>query len=559
MKKQLLLAAAAVSAIAAAGTANAASLSYRAGAAGGGTGLVDITAAGPYRLARELNFGAGVDSITGQFDTVVVFNDTDPAAGGVQGVPAGTYNFTLTYNTGATFNSAIPSTTITTTGANAGVDITGAAGFVTNSGAGATLTLTSGGTVGSNTATFTLFVPAGQTVEAIGVAAGLRVTGAVTVSTNIINQTTNTAFEPGFANLSLIRNDAQGFRLRVRGAITGDGTQASTDTRIVEIGDAVNGGVPATGQDPFTSITGTAATAQQVGQVEVNVANAVGAVGTASPLAYRNLNGDLVALTDVVTTSVTVQGLLQGLTSTAMGVAAVPVTQVTPTAANAQVPGAGAPVGGTTTARATWFVASAAPAATNPQLAPTALGVDAQLVLSSAFISPAPVAGFFEELQSDGFTYVLPWVSSATQAAATGNQTIVRVSNLNPEVNATSNGRVYARLLNPSNPAGVTNRGRSVRLADINANGELVFGSGDLEAAFGNFQRGDIRLIIATTSTDGTQLTNNVPAGGAATVGSSSIVVKRVIQNSLGGVSEVDVVADDGSITNRPTSQGSDY
>lgn len=562
MKKQLLLAAAAVSAIAFAGAANAASLSYRAGT----NAVVDTTAAGQYLLARELNFGTGVTSTVGQFDTVVVFNDT--------GIPAGTYNFTVTYDTGATINAALSGSTVSSTGAvlptdpDANIGAAGV-GFVQVSGAGASLALTSGGQAGGNTATYTLIVPAGVTVKSIAVAAALRVTGAVQVSTNIINQTTNTAFEPGFSKLPLINVNGVGFATRINGAITADTSAASLDTRILE-------GTAA----PYFS---TLSTDNRVGQIQLAAASAAGnlngfgaafggfsAGGTTSPIVYKDLTATTVSLSDVTQQSTTIQGNLANLrfTSTDAVVANAPAAPVLTAVATS---------GTTTRAEPTntahnlltltpnelrnITVAPNGITATNGlQLAPTELVATTQLFLKPEFSNPAAVSGNFEQLQSDGFTYIIPWVSSATQAGATGNQTIIRISNINPEIGATANGRVYAHLLNPINRAGVTNVGRTVRLADLDANNELVINSATLEAAFGNFQRADLRLVISTRATD----VNKLPGGGAAGVdngvGASSIVVKRLLANSAGGLSEVSVVAGDfSSPNNLPVNQGTGY
>lgn len=557
MKKQLLLAAAAVSAIAFAGSANAASLSYRAGAGA----ITDTTVGGQYLLARELNFGAGVTSTIGQFDSIVVFNGT--------GIPAGTYNFTLTFDTGATFNANVSTATVTNAALAVNANVTADVGFVNTAGAtGSTLTRSSGGTTGSNTVTYTLFVPAGATVQSIAVAAPLRVTGAVRATTNIINQTTNTAFEPGFSNLPLINNNGVGFATRINGALDiGAGTtSADEDTRILE-----GGGAPF-----FTTLTADT----RVGQVQLAAATAAGnlngfgaafggfTAAAPSPVVFKDLNGTAVALTDVTQQSTTIQGLLSNLAFTSAD-AVIGDAPAQPLPASVSF----APVSGTTTVTAPTNTAhniltsapnglrniSVAPtgvvAAT--QLAPTQLIATTQLFLGAAFINPAPVTGAFEQLQSDGFTYIIPWVSSATQAGASGNQTIIRITDIAPEVTGgaaggTPRGRIYAQLINPINAANVTNSGRSVRLADLDANGELIITSATLEAAFGNYQRADVRLVIATTAATN----NTIPAGGVGTVGSNSIIVKRIIANAAGGLTEMDVVASDiSSETNLPQQQ----
>ena len=561
MKKQLLLAAAAVSAIAFAGSANAASLSYRAG-----TGAItDTTVGGQYLLARELNFGTGVTSTIGQFDTIVVFNGT--------GVPAGTYNFTLTYDTGATFNANVSTATVTDAGsvnANVATD----AGFVNTAGAvGSTLTRTSGGTAGSNTVTYTLFVPAGATVQSIAVAAPLRVTGAVRATTNIINQTTSTAFEPGFSNLPLINNNGVGFATRINGALDiGAGTtSADEDTRILE------------GAAPNIFQTLTADT--RVGQIQLAAATVAGnlngfgaafggftGVGASvSPVVFKDLNGTAVALSDVTSQSTTIQGLLSNL---AFGSADAIVADAPANPVVGAIVASGATVGTAVTPTAYNSITTApgnlrnisvsltGTAGPARQIAPTQLIATTQLFLGSAFVNPAAVTGAFEQLQSDGYTYIIPWVSSATQAGASGNQTIIRISDISPEVTAgvaggTTRGRVYAQLINPINPTAVTNSGRSVRLADLDANGELIINSATLEAAFGNYQRADVRLVIATVDATGNTIPNAAAGAGS---GNSSIIVKRIIANAAGGLTEMSVVAGEGSsLANLPQNQTTGY
>lgn len=559
MKKQLLLAAAAVSAIAFAGTATAASLSYRAGAGA----ITDTTVGGQYLLARELNFGTGVSSTIGQFDTIVVFNGA--------GVPAGTYNFTLTYDTGATFNANVSTATVTNAALAVNANVTADVGFVNTAGAtGSTLTRSSGGTTGSNTVTYTLFVPAGATVQSIAVAAPLRVTGAVRATTNIINQTTSTAFEPGFSNLPLINNNGVGFATRINGALDiGAGTtQANEDTRILE-----GGAAPF-----FTTLTGDV----RVGQVQLAAATAAGDLngfgaafggftGAApSPVVFKDLNGTAVALTDVTSQSTTIQGLLSNL-AFASADAIVADAPASPVVGAVTASGATVVTAPTNTAHnllttspgnlRNISVATTGVGATT-QLAPTQLIATTQLFLGSAFINPAPVTGAFEQLQSDGYTYIIPWVSSATQAGASGNQTIIRISDISPEVTAgvaggTTRGRVYAQLINPINPAAVTNSGRSVRLTDLDANGELIINSATLEAAFGNYQRADVRLVIATVDATGNTIPNAAAGAGA---GNSSIIVKRIIANAAGGLTEMTVVAGEGSsLANLPQNQTVGY
>jgi len=305
MKKQLLLAAAAVTAIVAAGSANAASVSYRAGA-----GALNDATAFPYTLARELNFTAGVLSTAGQFDTVIVANTP---------IPAATYTIQLDY-AGASINAQVPNATITdAVGGTAGGNCAAEACFVTSAGATpATLTLVSGGTVGSTTVTYTLQVPAGTTVTAVGIAPALRVVGAVSVTAAIRNQVGNAFYEPAvIQNLIRVSTDPA-FAARVNGRLSGldavtFGSGAGLDTRI---DDGIAG-------DPFNTLLNPG----QVGQVDLAVAgdpryDVLLSRATASTPLKRDLIDGNVSLADVTSTSITVAGSLSGLTFSGVGAAA---------------------------------------------------------------------------------------------------------------------------------------------------------------------------------------------------------------------------------------------
>lgn len=551
MKKQLLLAAAAVTALVAAGSAQAASVSYRAGV--GGT-LNDATAV-PYTLARELNFTAGVTSTAGTFDTVIVANNA---------IPAGTYTIQFDF-AGATINAQVPNATITAGAAATGADVTAEAGFVTHTGTGATLTLVSGGTVGSTSVTYTLQVPDGSTVTAVGIAPALRVVGAVSVTAAIRNQVGNAFYEPAVIQNLIYVSTNPAFATRVNGRITGAdaltfGAGAGVDTRIDDgsAGNPFNTLVG--GTDPVVGPPAVVGN-YQVGQVDVAVAgsvqyNTILSLAAASIPVKRDLSDNNVVLTDVTGTAINIQGNLAGLTFRGSnGTAA-----LTPaTAANAStVTLSGAPdANGTYTVNVT----PTSVAATAAQLNPTELPVSAQLTLNSIFAAQPAFTGNFESLQTDGLSYVIPWVTSNAFGQITGSTSVIRVSNIGTDF-ANAGGRVYGQLYNPTNIAGVATTSRSFNFGTLGGQvgpqvtfaagppivpgfsgipsttqpSEIVIGSVELQNAFGDFGRGDLRLTITDTSDNGTD-------NGNTTVNPQSIVVKRVIRSANGSLTEMDVVA----------------
>ena len=543
MTKTLLLAAAAVTALVAAGSAQAGSLSARAG-----TTPVVVTPSAPYKLARELNFGTGVASTVGQFDTVFTFNNA---------LTPGSYTVTLAY-TGATITTAVPTTAVNSPAGPTlgGTDTTNALGFEVASANGvngpSSLTVVN---QTSTQVTLALQIPAGNTVSAIYLSPALLVTGPVSVTAAVTNQVTGQAIDPSVIQ-QLITTNNQGVALRINRALGADGNGfgagAGVDTRIEEgaggtaFNTLLNGGVA--GPGPF-----------QIGQVDVDVAGgpnfAALAPTAAAGAVYRDLNGSALAFSDITSVTTTVTGIFTGLTVTANDSAggAIAASAITGAGSTRTIvaPG-GANVGTTTT-----LIAPTSAAGTAPQLSPTDFDVTATVTLNAAFTSPAPITGSFETLQTDGFSYIIPWVASQTQSGASGNQSVIRVSNVRSD-GSTPGGNVYVQVYNPSTGNAGLTAGRAVLVGAIGTTGELVITSQSLEAALGNFGRADLRLTVATIASD-VNGGNQLPAGGAS-VGSSTIIVKRLIQTSNGGLTEVEIVAGSpSSETNLPVNQGVAY
>ncbi len=112
------------------------------------------------------------------------------------------------------------------------------------------------------------------------------------------------------------------------------------------------------------------------------------------------------------------------------------------------------------------------------------------LDLASGFTDPAAVTGTVGNIGRNGTSEVLPWTASATQAASTGSTTFVRVSNPTSQ----AYGAIKARVLASTNAGTV---GEEAELASsLDAGAEALFTSADIEAAVGNFGRGDIEIIV---------------------------------------------------------------
>lgn len=547
MKKYLLLTAAAATAIVAAGPAMAGSLSGRAG-----VGAVNATPTTQYKLARELNFGSGVAAAAGQFDLIYTFLN------GATPLTPGSYTVTISY-AGATITTPLSTTPVAVTAAQTPGDRTAVQGPLglydsTHTGTeNTTLTVTA---QTSNSVTISLFIPAGNTVQAIFLNPAILVTGNVTITAATTNQVTGQAVDNSVIS-TLITTNNQGFAVGIDRQLTAaSGTapadNAGLDTRVA---------AGATGA--FNNLSGDA----QVGQVEVAVAGTTrfdGILGltTASTPVFSDLNGTQVAFTDVSSLSIGVQGTLANYRfrhNSAGG--AVSPAWIAAAANSVTIPVSGAHLN---TAAGTITVEAANNGAGTPaRLNPTDLPVSAALTLATGFVSPPATTGFFETIQTDGASYIVPWVATSNQAATTGNTTIIRVSNLASDY-TTAGGQVWGQLYNPSNAAGVTNPGRSALLGTLGTSGEVVITSATLQDAFGDFGRGDIRLTVTQRATplanQTTSTANAIQPGNATTLGSSNIVVKRILQNANGSQTEINVLPGDAtSNANDPNTTGTRY
>lgn len=120
-------------------------------------------------------------------------------------------------------------------------------------------------------------------------------------------------------------------------------------------------------------------------------------------------------------------------------------------------------------------------------------------------------SGALASIVRDGTNAILPWTASSTQSAGTGSQNFVRVSN----PTGVAYGLVTATVLATT---GAVANATATLAASVAPNSEVLFTAAQLEAALGNFGRGDILIsvegngaIIArlVQRTDGTYEINN--------------------------------------------------
>ncbi|MEM9496247.1 MAG: hypothetical protein AAGA09_09610 [Pseudomonadota bacterium] len=107
------------------------------------------------------------------------------------------------------------------------------------------------------------------------------------------------------------------------------------------------------------------------------------------------------------------------------------------------------------------------------------------------------VSGFLAPISREGTNIVFPWTASATQGAATGSVSIYRFGN----IGASATGAIFVEALNAS-AAGYTSSGPGQVVATIGANGEAVVTAAAVEAAIGNYGRGDLQFSVEETASN---------------------------------------------------------
>jgi hypothetical protein len=134
----------------------------------------------------------------------------------------------------------------------------------------------------------------------------------------------------------------------------------------------------------------------------------------------------------------------------------------------------------------------------------------------SDLTSGATFSGDLQPISREGTEVTFPWTQTATQGEASGATSVFRIGNLG----ASDTGAVFAEVRNASE-AGFTNPGIVQLAPSIDGNGEFVINSAGLEAAVGNYGRGDVNFIVEANDTTLT--------------GRQFVVRNGVIQQVIGG------------------------
>jgi hypothetical protein len=109
----------------------------------------------------------------------------------------------------------------------------------------------------------------------------------------------------------------------------------------------------------------------------------------------------------------------------------------------------------------------------------------------SNLIAGTAKSGALQSIERNGTTITFPWTQTSTLGATSGTTSVYRIGNLD----AVAAGAVFVEVKNATT-AGYTNPGIIELAASIAASGELVSNSGAIEAAVGNYGRGDIEFTI---------------------------------------------------------------
>lgn len=140
----------------------------------------------------------------------------------------------------------------------------------------------------------------------------------------------------------------------------------------------------------------------------------------------------------------------------------------------------------------------------------------------SDLTSGATFGGNLQSIARNGTQVTFPWTQSATQGAASGATSVFRIGNLV----SSDSGAVFAEAKN-SSEAGYTNPGVVQIASSIEGGGELVVNSAQLEAALGNYGRGDVEFTVE--------------AEPGTLTGRQFVVRNGVVQQVIGGTVEQDL------------------
>lgn len=439
MKKQTLLAAAAVTTIAAAGAAQAGTLT--AGATPG------ATVSGAVTVASEVTLDA-MTNAAGVIGAYLV-----PSKGAI--LPAGNALLTVSLTGGATFGSSV-----------------GAGAISKNGTCNPTTTVSKGGAAADNSVTFLISNLAGCTssdgkdaTNAIALSIPAVVTGAsnVNLSSNLTTEM-GTAIDGGTASTYDATNkvDLITFAKAFSVVTTADttATSATLASKFKGLTADVNLGTVTVAADN-TFFKGIQAGAAKVANSDITKAT-------------FTVKGDL------TTVNVTVTGGAFSATNTFAGTTTKQTTDVAGT--------------GTGT-----YTFAAATAANTPVINGGAYTVTTDLGVDPAFATPASFGpSSLQNITREGSAYLLPWVASGTLSKTSTSNTVVRISNIGTE----ATGAVSLELLTSSAGVAPSTTLVPVA-SSIASKGELVLTSDLLQTYLGaDFGRGDIRITVESAPTD---------------------------------------------------------
>lgn len=458
MKKNLLLAAAAMSVMATAGAASAHTLTFRAATASttdidAGTSGVGATG---YRLAEEAVSTAG--------GTFALFADLS----GTSTFPSGNNLITIDL-AGGTFTTGVTSANVVA--------------------AGCTTVLSSGGAAGSTSATF-LISSAGTGCGSVDL--DLPVTpnaGADVWARTTLRTESGTPIDPDTAQVQPAGNPF--------GALAANQEALQVVDRVNAFNVVIDGAIGAGAlNDTYATLTtspvyttffvgagghngGTeSADEAQLGTITIAV----------DTTARRDLANNPVAAADVQDADVVVTGNFNAFNGAGGGVtlgaaAATVNAAATQAAINNQQ---AALTGGVVPFRVN---------ADGGPIASSSYSATVSYVLDSTFYTQeGPVSGALETIGRDGTNVVMPWMNSSAVQARTGTNNVIRLGN----ISSGATGPVFAQVLNSVNSAtGYTPAAAPVQIApSIAANGELVVTTAALTSALGEWGRGDVQISV---------------------------------------------------------------
>lgn len=491
MTKNILLAAAALSAMAFAGAASAHTLTYRTaaspningsapGGATGGTGGATL----PYKLAVESTVTTPTSAI---FELAATLSTGST-------FPSGNNFIQIDLNNGS-FASGLTSSTVVAPGC--------------------TVVLSSGGASGSSTARFLVSsAGTGCNVANLDLPVTPGATGSTLVTTTLTTEAGN-PIDPDGTNIATAPNQEQlaivtrpsAFNAVINGVV-GEGalddTYATLTAPGVPVYTTFKVGAPGHTAAPETATVG------QLGTIGIAV----------DETAYRDLAKNLVSVTDVQSASIVTTGNFSAFNGTGGGATLGGVagtfntaaSQVTHTAAN------GSPLLGTLVESGTTVVAGDAFLVDRESAAVAIPISDYRSTVTyqlnpTYYVESETAQDDLERIGRDGTNVVFPWLNDTTVSSASGTTNRIRLGN----TGSGDTGPVYAEVLNSS--TGVSTAAPVQIAPTIEAGGEVRINTAQLTDALGAFGRGDIRISVEARP--------------------ETITARRYLQTANGGITEL--------------------